>query len=36
LGQWNTFQDKMYNLTHLFTYITSDAKEDNKEGNTDS
>lgn len=24
LGQWNTFQDKMYNLTHLFTYVTSD------------
>ena len=36
LGQRNTFQDKMYNLTHLFTYITSDAKEDDKEGNTDS
>lgn len=35
LWQWNTFQDKMYNLTHLFTYVTSDAKENN-EGNTNS
>lgn len=29
LGQWNTFQDKMYKLSHLFTYSTSDAKEEN-------
>ena len=28
LGQWNTFQDKMYKLSHLFTYVTSDAKEE--------
>ena len=35
LWQWNTFQDKMYNLTHLFTYVTSDAKETNEE-NTNS
>lgn len=27
LGQWNTFQDKQYKLSHLFTYSTSDAKE---------
>ena len=27
LWQWNTFQDKMYKLSHLFTYATSDAKE---------
>lgn len=28
LGQWNTFQDKMYKLSHLFTYYTDDAKEE--------
>jgi hypothetical protein len=28
LGQWNTFQDKIYKLSHLFTYVTSDAKEE--------
>ena len=27
LWQWNTFQDKIYKLSHLFTYATSDAKE---------
>ena len=27
LGQWNTFQDKVYKLSHLFTYSTSDAEE---------
>ena len=27
LGQWNTFQDKQYKLSHLFTYVTSDGKE---------
>ena len=27
LWQWNTFQDKMYKLSHLFTYATSDVKE---------
>ena len=30
LGQWNTFQDEIYKLSHLFSYVTSDAKE--KEG----
>lgn len=30
LGQWNTFQDKMYKLNHLFAYYINDAKkEDN-------
>lgn len=28
LWQWNTFQDKQYKLSHLFTYVTSDAKEE--------
>jgi len=28
LWQWNTFQDKMYKLSHLFTYATSDGKEE--------
>ena len=27
LGQWNTFQDKMYKLSHLFAYATNDAEE---------
>lgn len=26
LWQWNTFQDKMYKLSHLFTYATSDGE----------
>lgn len=28
LGQWNTYQDHIYKLSHLFTYSTSDAKEE--------
>ena len=36
LGQWNAFQDKMYKLSHLFTYSTSDAKEGNWGENTNS
>lgn len=28
LWQWNTFQDKMYKLSHLFTYATSNGKEE--------
>ena len=32
LGQWNTFQDKVYKLSHLFTYVTNDAEE--KDGDT--
>jgi len=28
LWQWNTFQDKMYKLSHLFTYATSDGREE--------
>lgn len=27
LWQWNTFQDKIYKLSHLFTYATSDGEE---------
>ena len=33
LWQWNTYQDKIYKLSHLFTYITSDACEETKETN---
>lgn len=32
LGQWNTFQDKQYKLSHLFTYVTNDAKEKSDSG----
>ena len=32
LGQWNTFQDKMYKLSHLFTYVTSDGEEEGDTG----
>ena len=32
LWQWNTFQDKMYNIGHLFTYVTDeDAKKEDGE-----
>lgn len=30
LGQWNTFQDHMYKLSHLFTYATSNGEESNQ------
>lgn len=32
LWQWNTFQDKMYKLSHLFTYVTSDGEEEGDVG----
>jgi len=32
LWQWNTFQDKIYKLSHLFTYSTSDEKTSGETG----
>lgn len=36
LGQWNTFQDKMYKLNHLFAYYTNDAKKENNDWGTNA